>query len=177
MNASRTNSISADTDPYVIVGFGMPGSGKTTLLKPLAERNGITYINRDDIRKELFGDPMRQANKNVVWEEADRRLQAALASGSPVIYDATFSEVKKRRDFVQSLRDMGWKRIVGFYVDTPIEIAKERNKNREHVVPEDELEKYFIQPLAANPPSLEDGFDELYHLNDAELLEQRIKEG
>lgn len=162
------------TDGIAIVSIGMPGAGKTTILKPLADRHGLAYVSRDDIRQELFGNPILQKDKDRVWKEADRRTQSALATGTSLAYDATFAEQQKRRDFVKSLRDMGWKRIIGFYVDTPSEVARERNQNREHVVSDDEMQKFFIEPLEEHPPSLEDGFDELYTLKNLEALESLL---
>ena len=152
------------TTSKIIVAIGMPGSGKTTLLKPLAEKHGWSYVNRDDIRAELFNNASVQDHKDLVWREAEQRVRNALAQSAPVIYDATFAEVAKRRAFVAELREMGWERIIGFYVDTAPEIAKDRNRARDRVVPESELDTHFVIPLQKNPPDLSDGFDELYTL-------------
>lgn len=156
--------------PAIIVGIGMPGAGKTTFLKPLAEKHDWVYVNRDDIRIELFNDALAQTNKELVWGEADRRVLDALTRGQSVIYDATFAESTKRRAFITHLREMGWKRVIGFYANTPPNIAIERNWHRDRVVPESELDANFIEPLAKEPPALTDGFDELYTFETADEL-------
>ena len=159
-----------EQEQMLVMTVGMPGSGKTTLIKPFADTHGLTYVSRDAIRKKMFGDPLIQANKDLVWNEANQQVQYAFVSGKSLVYDATFAEQEKRNEFIMLMRSMGWKKIIGLYVNTPFDVAKERNLNREHVVPESELEKFFIGPLTANPPSLDDGFDELYTLENLETF-------
>lgn len=149
-----------------LLAIGIPGSGKTTVLAPLAQSHGFTYINRDDIRKELLGDATDQSQNKRVWEEANRRTAEALLAGRDVLLDATFVESWKRKDMISFLREHGVDRILGIVFTTPLEIAQERNTLRERTVPSQVLEDMHAA-LIKTPPSLSEGFDALY--TDAQL--------
>lgn len=152
-----------------IIAIGIPGSGKTTVLKPLAERYGLTYISRDDIREEILGDARDQSQNKAIWEEANRRTAASLARGMGVVLDATFVESWKRKDMISFLHEAGASPIIGVYADVPLEVAKERNQGRDRIVPADVLE-WMHRKLQSEPPSFEEGFDALIGLDEIEKL-------
>lgn len=147
--------------PVAILAMGIPGSGKTTLLKPLARKYGLVYVNRDDLRQELLGDATDQSRNKEVWEEAERRVAAALKSGMSVLCDSTFVEAWKRRDTITRARAAGAQRAVGVLFTTPLEVALARNAARDRVVP-NEVVSWMHKQLTETPPSLAEGFDALY---------------
>lgn len=146
-----------------IMAIGIPGSGKTTVLKPLAERYGLAYINRDDLREEILGDARDQSQNRAVWEEANRRTAEALSTGKGVVLDATFLERWKREDMISFLHEAGASPIIGVIADVPLEVAKERNAARDRTVPEAVIDRMHGM-LKAEPPSLDEGFDALVPL-------------
>jgi predicted kinase len=150
--------------------IGLPGSGKTTLLAPFAERLGFAYVNRDDIREEIFGDPREQSRNKEVWEEANRRTALALGEGRSVVLDSTFLESWKRRDMIEFLRAAGASQVIGLVADAPHETVLERNRSRDRVVPDEVMER-MRATLAAEPPALEEGFDALLPLSKLADLE------
>jgi predicted kinase len=152
-----------------IMAIGIPGSGKTTVLAPLAKEYDLAHINRDDIREELLGDANDQSANHVVWEEANRRTLAALAEGRGVILDSTFVEKWKRIEMIALLREGGATHIIGVDCSVPLEVAKERNKSRARVVPDEVLENMH-RKLSSDPPKIEEGFDTLLSLE--ELVER-----
>jgi predicted kinase len=151
-----------------LISIGIPGSGKTSALSPLAERYGLVRISRDDIRNEWFGDPLLQVNQEEVAQEAHRRATEALVSGKSVLKDSTFVERAKRTEVIGVLKSAGAERVIGVVFTTPLEVAKERNKNREAMVDEAVIDMYQRQ-LESEPPSLDEGFDALYA--DTQLVE------
>ncbi|CAN5719725.1 hypothetical protein BH11PAT2_BH11PAT2_08390 [soil metagenome] len=156
----------------VIMAIGIPGSGKTTLLKPLATKYNLTYINRDDIYEELFGVTSNEQSRIAeVRDEASRRTQSAIENGEIVVRDSTFVEVEDRKAAISSARAAGAKRIVGLYLEVDSDVAKARNRERERVVKEDVIDWMQVL-LRTNPPSLDDGFDALYSLDQIEELEK-----
>ncbi len=160
----------------VLLAIGIPGAGKTTLLRPLAERYALQFVNRDEIREEWFGEPHVQAAKELVWQEAEGRMRDALAAGQPVVLDSTFTRRAKRAGTIASARAAGAERVVGILFDTPPEIAKEQNADREHQVREEVIDSMHAQ-LENEPPSLEEGFDALYtHEQLRELEENELQE-
>ena len=152
-----------------IIAIGIPGSGKTTVLKPLAERYGLTYINRDDIREEILGDARDQSQNKAIWEEANRRAAASLERGIGVVLDATFVESWKRKDMISFLHEAGASPIIGVVARISLDVAKERNQGRERVVPNDVLE-WMHTKLENEPPTVEEGFDALIGLDEIEKL-------
>jgi predicted kinase len=156
-----------------LMAIGLPGSGKTTLLAPFAEGHGFAYVNRDDIREEIFGDPREQSRNKEVWEEANRRTALALSEGRSVVLDSTFLESWKRRDMIEFLRAAGASRVIGLVADAPYETALERNRSRDRVVPDEVMER-MRATLAAEPPALEEGFDALLPLSKLADLEASL---
>ena len=69
---------------------GAPGTGKSYLARQVAEAFDAVLIQTDAVRKELFPRP-RYTDKETkaVFAESRRRLDAGLAAGRRVIFDAT----------------------------------------------------------------------------------------
>lgn len=151
------------------MGIGIPGSGKTTVLKEFAKKNGYEYVSLDDIRGELAGAVINQSKNGEVVRQAYDRMRNFITSGKTVVYDATSTLESDRLAFISFAREQGAQKIQGIFVDTPIEIAKERNANRERVVPERVLERQTGE-LRAAPPGIVDGFDSVFTLNENQEL-------
>lgn len=147
------------------MGVGVPGSGKTTVLKEFSSRYGYSYISPDDIRLEITGNAADQTKNSEVWDEAYVRTKNELQSGKTVVFDATFVNPKQRRDFINFAKENGAEKVQGVFLDIPIEIAKERNENRERIVPEYAMDR-MNESLRKFPPQIEDGFDGLFSLNE-----------
>ena len=156
-----------------IMGMGIPGSGKTTYLRPLAERYGFIYLCPDDIRMELTGDPTDHTREEAVWDLARARIQQAFEGNASVVVDATFRIRRYRKEFVEFLREAGAHTVIGVYAQVPLEVAQERNQTRSRRVPPDVLLRMHAS-LAQEPPSLEDGFDALFTLDEFTELEEKL---
>jgi predicted kinase len=155
----------------VIMGIGIPGSGKTTVLKPFSEENNYTYISPDEIRFELTGSMADQSKNREVWAEAHKRVKDALSRGETVVFDATFAHDSERKTFIQFARDHGAEKVQGVHAEVPYDIASERNSLRERVVPTHAMERMH-STLNEKPPSLDDGFDSVFHINELQELER-----
>lgn len=147
-------------EPYVVMGVGIPGSGKTTVLREVAEHLEITRISPDEIREELTGDQASQSVNAKAWEETYRRVQATLELGRSAIVDATHTEAFRRSGTVETYRSFGAAAVVAVVFDTSLEVAKERNANRERVVPEYALDRMHAA-LTREPAKVSEGFDEV----------------
>ncbi len=153
----------------VIMGIGIPGSGKTTVLKEFACKNGYVYICPDDIRNNLTGNTEDQSKNRDVWGEAYMKVKKSLAERDSVVFDATFTNQKQRKDFISFARQSGSEKIQGIYLDVDLEVAKKRNSLRERKVPESVLGR-MNAGLKKFPPEIEDGFDLLVNLNEEQKL-------
>jgi predicted kinase len=157
-----------------IIAIGAPGTGKTTVLKPLAEQYGLVYINRDDIRQELWGDATDQSKNKEVWEEATRRTHAALSSGRSVVLDSTFVELWKRKDALALVREAGATRVIGVVADIDEEEAQRRNSLRDRKVPAHVI-SWMYEQLEKESPQLDEGFDVLYPLSAQEKIQRELE--
>ena len=149
----------------------MPGSGKTTALKPFAEANGYVYISPDDIRAEVSGDASIQVDMRQVWDLVHERTKDALMRGENVVVDATFVKDRERKKFIEFARENGATKVQGVFADVSYEVASERNKERERVVPEHAMER-MNRFLVGNEPTVEDGFDSVFSINEFQELEK-----
>jgi predicted kinase len=73
----------------------------------------------------------------------------------PVTYiDATNLTRKERRAYIK-LGDLHGCRVEALFFDTPLDVCKERNRNRQRVVPEEAMD---LLSSKLQVPSLEEGF-------------------
>ena len=140
----------------VYVMCGLPGSGKTTIARQIAADLNAVVISSDSIREELYGDESVQGNPSVVFDTLYSRAHAAIVDNLSVILDAT--NVKKR-DRARVFKEFPDNEIAAFVINTPVEVCKQRNGERERVVPE-----YVIDRMAKSfePPTREEGFVKIY---------------
>lgn len=153
----------------VIVGVGIPGSGKTTVLKNLAARNGYEYICPDDIRLRMTGNAADQSKNKEVWAEAYSEVDLLLKEGKTIVFDASFTNKNDRRRFIDFARQCGAEKVQAVFADIPLEIAKERNANRERKVPEYAIERMRGEVWDV-PPSVEEGFDSVFTIDEFQKL-------
>lgn len=142
-----------------IIGIGIPGSGKTTYLKPLAQREGLVYINVDEIRHSINGNPADQSNHQKVMRIFHDRVVEALAH-SGVVIDMTYSRQRDRRQAVLFCRQHGAEEVIAYWFNTPLSIAQRRNNLRDRNVP-DRVLAIMSTRLQIMPPSLDEGFDKI----------------
>ena len=121
--------------------IGPPSSGKSTtaaLLSPLLhgpEGQPALVLATDAIRAELFGDPTQQGPPDLVQQHLRERITGAVASGMPVIVDATHARRPWRLEIVQQLqlpRRVQW---IGWWHFTPLTTCMRWNQRRQQAVP------------------------------------------
>ena len=161
----------------VILAIGVPGSGKTTVLKNFAQNYHYAYLSADELRIEMniapnnplisSDNPMTQG----MWDEMRHRLAQYLKEGKTVVVDATFTRADLRQEFVELAKRNGAQKVQGVFVDTPSELAWERNEQRDRKAPREVFDKR-VHDLRENPPSLEDGFDSVFRLDEYQKLLQ-----
>lgn len=139
--------------------IGLPGSGKSTLAKRCVHRRvAHCVVSTDAIRQQLFGDEAVQSGWLHVQAEVERQLRSAM--GLFVIYDATNVVRRYRRQAIALVHQVGFSELYGLWLDTPLDLCLERNRNRGRVVPDDVIETMW-RSLQGAPPSLCEGFDGL----------------
>jgi predicted kinase len=125
----------------LILLIGIQGSGKTTLANKLVTK-GFSRIGADDIRGELFGDPIIQADTSKVFEIFFARLEKLLADGGDVVVDNTNLNSKHRKPIIDMAKAAGYTDIQLWLLDIPLETCLKRNAQRDRVVPEETITNY-----------------------------------
>lgn len=143
---------------YILI--GIPCSGKSTYANKRLDNANIVIVSTDEIRKELTGTYIfSQETNDRVFDIAKSEIQLWLDKGYDVVFDATNTNKKYRKKFI----DIGIKnnsRIIGVVFMTPLRICLIRNSVRdcERQVPED-----IIVKMSGFNPNIDDseGFNEV----------------
>lgn len=134
--------------------IGIPGSGKSTAA---ANIPNALLVSTDKIREELFGDESNQQEGKKVFDIAMARIEEGLRSGHNVIFDACNVTRKNRKNCFQFPCD----EAVAVFVNTPIKECKKRNSNRNRVVPEDVIDRFYSR---LQKPSKAEGFSKIIEI-------------
>jgi predicted kinase len=154
--------------------IGAPGSGKTTLAKQLApllrgpHGDPGLVLSTDVIREELFGDAAIQGPWDEIRAVLVARLQEAVASGIPVIIDATHARRPWRLLYTQVLQLPQPVEWIGWWLTTPINTCLEWAQQRQRPVPEAVIRE-FHSAIGHKKfgPSRDEGFATVVTLNPA----------
>lgn len=134
-----------DSDkPTLVMMVGLVGSGKSTYAMQLTENTSVpvTVFSSDVLREQMFGNVDNQENNQKLFQELHKRIKECLKSGGSAIYDATNISSKRRRAFLNELKNIDcYKECV--IMATPYKQCLENNRNRDRVVPEWVIERMY----------------------------------
>lgn len=99
-----------------------------------------------------------QGSWGKIWQQVIREARLALSLGKLVIYDATNTRCRYRRQTISCFRALGFWQVTGIWLDLPLEVCLKRNQQRDRQVPETVI-RNMHQDLQLTPPSLADGLD------------------
>jgi len=129
----------------IILTVGVPGSGKDTWAKEEMTRHPGKYkrVNRDLLREMLDVEQFSSANELFINVVRDRAVEYALGRGYDVIISDTNLKPKTFSSMVEIAKRYGNIRVMEKKFDVPIDVCKERNRNRARVVPEHVIDRMF----------------------------------
>src|SRR4051794_38230947 len=122
----------------LVIFVGLPGSGKSM------------YYQRH------FSGTHAQVSKDLGHDL--RQIAAALRKGESVVADNTHATRQSRKELIDLARSFG-ARVIGYWFKTPPRECVARNAKREKRVPRVAI---FAIAKKLEPPSLDEGFDELH---------------
>jgi predicted kinase len=135
----------------IVLTVGMPGAGKSTYF---ARRN-IHPLSTDTLRLWLLDDETDQSQQPLIFRTLRHLLRIRLLLGRPLNYiDATNLTREERSVYCRMAAQYNY-RIEAIFFDIPLEICRQRNRNRARAVPEDAMEKMAAK---LSPPALDEGF-------------------
>lgn len=172
---------------FLMIG-GLPGSGKSTIVKEF-EAVGYKVVCPDRLRVELAQQVEGNENKlegelvgvlenfsGEAWKIAPALIKQYLSEGHSVIFDATNSTVKRRKQILQWAKE-NKKELIAVYVECPLDIALDRNLKRASTVTgmnakgEPVYGRYVpaqvieLKSLSQVLPTKSEGFSEVYILH------------
>jgi predicted kinase len=143
--------------PDFIMLVGLPGSSKSTWAENHKEELNMIIHSSDAIREE-FGDVNDQSKNDLVFKTLHSRIKEDLLNGKNVCYDATNLNRRKRMHFLcNELRNVPCKKVCVLFA-TPYEVCLKNNANRERKVPEDVIDRMYLN---YESPWYTDGFNEI----------------
>ena len=146
-------------DPHIFKAVfmaGGPGSGKSYIAKSrILKGGGLKIVNSDDIFEykmkkagldhgdpEVIYSPQGQEVRNQAKQMTGRMEDGYLDGRLGLIIDGTGRDVTKIANAKEKLMNMGYSCMMVF-VNTSLDIAQERNLDRERVLPADEVSKMW----------------------------------
>lgn len=96
---------------------------------------GVTIVNPDSIREEVFGDAGKQDKGHVIFQMAYNRVKEALERGDIVIFDATNLTLRARKPLIEIAREYKTMVIAITFKDLSMGEFVERYAARERRVP------------------------------------------
>ena len=153
-------------DVYIMC--GCPGSGKTTWLKNHV-KPGSAIISRDTIRFSLLKEredyfSHEEEVTAILWDQ----INGVLSDGRDVFVDQTSLNKRSRKWLLDHIT--GYDKVNVIWIDTPLEIALERNEKRKGTkayVPRGQVRRMFF---SIEPPSFEEGFFRIFRYKDEKML-------
>jgi predicted kinase len=119
MSSSRANQLTeflaGVTEPYVVMGVGLPMTGKSHDLRRMSTELGVERVDLDVVRQELYG---QKITSDMVWQTFQQKVAELIRAGQPVIVDASHidpivpteaSELRSRRQLVETYKSLGAK--------------------------------------------------------------------
>jgi predicted kinase len=127
----------------LLLTIGISGSGKTTWSKEYCKNNPyVVRLSSDEFREIIGGSESNQNVNGAVFSTLERVTEYLLKNGHVVLLDATNYSVKNRANFIKIAKKLGVP-VKAFYIHVPIEVAKQRNQERDRIVPDDVIERQF----------------------------------
>lgn len=120
---------------------GLPGSGKTLWAK---QAGFDRTVSLDDWREKLWGDRGIQNGPggfDLLLALHNREIEEALENGESVVVHNTNLLRDHRRQLIEMARRAGY-RIEIVYFEIPVEVCRQRNRDRKNPVPDEVIDDY-----------------------------------
>lgn len=120
---------------------GLPGSGKTIWARQAGFDRAVSL---DNWREKLWGSRSLQNGPGgfeLLLALHNREIEEALENGESVVVHNTNLLRQHRRELVKMARKAGY-RVEIIYFEIPLEVCRQRNRDRENPVPDEVIDDY-----------------------------------
>jgi predicted kinase len=137
---------------YVFMMLGYLGSGKSHVSRWLAPHIGAVYLRVDDLRLAMFGTDKPELytpeNKALVNNASQYAMRQIVKSGQAhVVHDANHNARSVRQNIAKKVAEYDGISVV-VWVQTPLEVAKERTEIRKETEGHDLFEPNLVEKMA-----------------------------
>lgn len=137
---------------YVFIMLGYLGSGKSYVSRWLAPHIGAVYLRADELRLAMFGPDRPELytpeNKALVNNASLYAMKQILKSGQAhIIHDANHNTANVRHKVANEITKNGGTAVV-IWVQTPLELAKERTELRKVTEGHELFESNLVEKMA-----------------------------
>ena len=138
-------------DPHIFKAIfiaGAPGSGKSYVARSLLGGTGLKFVNSDDVYEhlmkkahldisepEVIASPLGQDTREKAMQISAKQKSNYLQGRLGLLIDGTGKSVEKYAKTSRMLRDFGYDTAL-LFVNTSLEIALQRNKERPRRLPD-----------------------------------------
>ena len=139
--------------PYFFMTLGVPGSGKSYISDWLTPKFNALRIKSDDLRGVMFGIPVPPETHDEPynsWINGAMKYAAkqALDQKISVIFDTNNNSVKRRIEWSEVAKGLEALPVI-IWVQTPLELAKERATARDRAELGHEPDIFYVDMMAA----------------------------
>lgn len=146
--------------------MGAPGSGKSTWVQNHLDKKEVR-VSRDEVRFSMVRENEEYfSREKEVFTEYIRKIDEALENGLDVFADATHLNRASRLKLMNSINFSFISNIDVIWIKTPLEECIKRNEEREGTRSYVPLSAIKRMHLSIEEPSLEEGFDTIYIVED-----------
>lgn len=154
----------------VFIAVGAPGSGKSTWWD-IAWENGLFpstqfgRVNFENIRMDLIGNEEDLSSENAVAHIALTNLKQMLSNRLEYIYwDHTSESIRERKEVIRLAKKANYN-VFCIWFDLPLAVCLQRNRKRDRIVNEKEVERIHNE-ISTKPPMLQEGFDDILKIEE-----------
>jgi len=131
------------TKPKLFMMVGIPASGKSKEAIYLSVAHNAVIHSSDKLREELSGDMNNQDINQEVFKELHKRIKKDLQQNKNVIMDCTNINYKRRKAFLDTLKNIDCEKIA-VIMATPYDICLKRNEERERNISPDIIKRMYM---------------------------------
>ena len=177
-------------DPYTykaIFFAGSPGSGKTYVARKLAGTfQGLKQVNMDNWFKRLMTkknlswkmppeeEPEREKQRQRSKELVTKQQQSYAEGGLGLLIDSTGRIYDTIARIKQELENTGYETTM-IFVNTDIQTALRRNKERERTLPDDLIHKNYAV-IEQNLGKFQRLFNDVHIINNSDSVQDQVPE-
>lgn len=165
--------------PTIFIPVGVPGSGKSFLGAAMVDVDIVApgcVISPDNLRENLLGDVTCQEHNDRIFKVAYASLEAAIAAGQSVYFDATNASEWTIKTILRVADRVGEPyRVEVIKMSTSLDTSLTQNTLRDRVVPEHVIHAFVGKVAKIKWDDLDEAVEQLENIEEFKVHDDHIK--